>query len=313
MNVKKGFVLIELLVVVGLGGLMVAVLMPSLSRARSQAMDVVCKSQQHNVALAILLYAGTYGDQFPYNDDMPAWQGDRFTNDLTWNLRVGRVPFDQIPENMRDEATPGHEELTRICQEGFQDHHWFDRKQGSFKCPAFYQQVQPLPPLYWPDPVTSATVQDGRGGYLPAGKPTMAGVGCAFSMNGLLSPEVDVKVNDDGTALEYEEPVETVKMPDVRGSTVMAGDCNVRAGGYNLLPQPLYHTSAEHGLDVPAASTDADRIGFAGPWMFQTDAAQGEGKAISFFGHDNGSANLTFADGHVQGYTKLEPAMWKID
>ncbi len=311
MNDRKGFSLIELLAVIVVLIVLVSIFFPSLGKAKDLSTDVVCKSHQHNVALAIVMYAGTYGDQFPFNADMPAWQGEQFTNDLTWNLRVGRVPFDQIPENMRDEATPGHEELTRICQEGFQDHQWFDRKSGSFKCPIFYEEIRPAP-QYWPSPVTSATVQDGNGGYLPAGKPTMAGIGCEFSMNGQLSPTFGMQVSGDGNSLEYTEKVKTIKTTEVGGVTVMAGDAHVRARGGYLLPQAVYPTSAEHGLDVPAAKTDADRIGFAGPWMFQTDSDHGKGVSLDFRGHPGGGANLMFADGHVQGFTKLDPAQWKI-
>ena len=52
----RGFTLIELLVVVAIIALLVAILAPSLQKARAQAKMVVCANNQRNLALAFLLY-----------------------------------------------------------------------------------------------------------------------------------------------------------------------------------------------------------------------------------------------------------------
>ncbi len=326
MERKKGFTLIELLVVIAIIALLVSILMPTLQKAKDLAKDVVCKSQQHNVALAIIMYAGTYGDQFPHNDNVPAWgdpKPDPHTNDLTWNLRVGKVPFNQIPENLRDDvANAGNvEDIIRICLEGYQDHQWYDRKSGSFKCPAYYEQVRPRPPLLWPYPETTATVKAEAGSdsnYLDPGEPTMAGDGCAFSINGQVSKWGTLSVDSDANGAwtykgEGDGFPQTVKTTDVRGATVMAGDCNVRGGGSQLIQQPTYPTSPKYGLDTQQARSKQDRIDFAGPWMFLTMSSHGNGTPIDFYGHPNEGTNLMFADGHVQGYTTIDPAQWKAD
>ncbi len=328
MERRKGFTLIELLVVIAIIALLVSILMPTLQKAKDLAKDVVCKSQQHNVALAIVMYAGTYGDQFPHGDDVPDWMNDDHTNALAWNLRVGRVPLNQIPENLRDDELNGGnvEDIMRICMEGFQDHQWYDRKSGSFKCPAYYEQVRPTPPLLWTFPLTSASVRDGNGSdsHLDAGEPTMAGNGCAFSINGQIYGRGNLVIDKDANdAWTYNPEMENssgpgklpqaVKTTDVRGSTVMAGDCNVRGGGNQLLQWEAYPTSGKYGLHTQKARSTQDRIDFAGPWMFLTMSSHGAGSPIDFYGHPNGGANLMFADGHVQGFTKLDPAQWKID
>ena len=51
------FTLIELLVVVSIIALLVAILLPSLAKAREQAKRTVCQSNLHQVGLAVFAYA----------------------------------------------------------------------------------------------------------------------------------------------------------------------------------------------------------------------------------------------------------------
>lgn len=71
-NRLKGFTLIEILVVVGIIGLLIAIVMPSLNRARIQARRVTCATQLHQVALAMVGYLQSNRDRMPYASDMPS-------------------------------------------------------------------------------------------------------------------------------------------------------------------------------------------------------------------------------------------------
>lgn len=80
MKRTRGFTLIELLVVIAVIAVLMAILMPSLNRAREQAKGVTCLNNQKSMALAYIMYAdendgrvcggfARYGD----TNKVPAW------------------------------------------------------------------------------------------------------------------------------------------------------------------------------------------------------------------------------------------------
>ena len=82
---RKAFTLIELLVVISIISLLISILMPSLSRARSQAKSVHCLAKLREFGNALATYENAHAGALP-----PArWQPDRQQLDPT-DLRIAR-------------------------------------------------------------------------------------------------------------------------------------------------------------------------------------------------------------------------------
>ena len=84
MRGRSAFTLIELLVVIAIIALLVSILMPSLQKAKEMAKDIVCRSNQRSVSLAIVLYAEEHDDQYPYNTG-----GTGDWGALNWAMKAG--------------------------------------------------------------------------------------------------------------------------------------------------------------------------------------------------------------------------------
>src|SRR3954471_369177 len=62
---RRGFTLIELLVVVAIIALLIAILLPSLGRAREQANRTTCQANVGGMSKAMAVYAADNSDQYP--------------------------------------------------------------------------------------------------------------------------------------------------------------------------------------------------------------------------------------------------------
>ncbi len=93
-DIQHGFTLVELLVVIAIIGILGAILLPVLSRAKVSSQIAVCQSNQRELGLATQMYwADNAGNSFPYqsmatNNGMLYWFG--------WiaNGAEGQRPFD---------------------------------------------------------------------------------------------------------------------------------------------------------------------------------------------------------------------------
>jgi prepilin-type N-terminal cleavage/methylation domain-containing protein/prepilin-type processing-associated H-X9-DG protein len=123
---RKGFTLVELLVVISIIAVLVALLLPSLGRARDAARDAVCKSNLRQIGIGLYTYAVENSGKYPYGgihpsslsqyDDLPrSWDvalaelgGNTYAgvpNVTTHGSHPNAVFF--CPANIRETATIG--------------------------------------------------------------------------------------------------------------------------------------------------------------------------------------------------------------
>lgn len=72
---RAGFTLLELLVVIGIVAVLLAILLPTLSRIRESARQVVCSNNLREIGSGLVLYANDSDGWVPR--DFTAWQDDR--------------------------------------------------------------------------------------------------------------------------------------------------------------------------------------------------------------------------------------------
>ncbi|MCU0914956.1 MAG: type II secretion system GspH family protein [Planctomycetes bacterium] len=91
MNRRRAFTLIELLVVISIIALLMAIMMPALSRVREQAREVVCRKHLQQWSLCFVMYTGDYDGRF-----MPGIDEDWATGRYSWIYTL--IPYHNTPE-----------------------------------------------------------------------------------------------------------------------------------------------------------------------------------------------------------------------
>src|SRR5215211_4672710 len=84
MRRRKGFTLVELLVVIGIIAVLIVILLPTLARARSAGRTIACSSNLRQLVLATQMFAQEHGGCLPkaQNNGSNIMKG--------WNTRLGK-------------------------------------------------------------------------------------------------------------------------------------------------------------------------------------------------------------------------------
>ncbi len=107
-SARRGFTLIELMVVISIIGIMLGLLLPAVQEARNMARNLQCKDRLRGLGAAMGLYAGDNYGSFPYYSPEPAASIGLLYPTYADNVKFFYCPWDStLPPTTIDMSLTG--------------------------------------------------------------------------------------------------------------------------------------------------------------------------------------------------------------
>lgn len=148
---RKGFTLIELMIVIAIIAILAAILVPNFVKARAQGQLTSCKSNLKNIGTACEMFAADNNGRYP-----GAAQGGNATNDLTQPPQGGSPYLKQLPQcplnagdpqgNYSYGAVMNPDYYLIVCTNGNHEQAGVMNGQGQNNYPQFDSQIGLMAP-----------------------------------------------------------------------------------------------------------------------------------------------------------------------
>lgn len=105
MKKKNAFTLIELLVVIAIMGILIAILMPAISKALESSRRSTCANNLKGIGTGFLVYASDNQGDLPPGDDLTSIAQAAYNSGVVSNLNIWVCPSDKnvsVAENIDD-------------------------------------------------------------------------------------------------------------------------------------------------------------------------------------------------------------------
>ena len=127
---SAGFTLIELLVVIAIIAILMALLLPSLSRAKAKANQISCLNKMRQLTLAATMYAGDHNDEFPVRRERTnAWPHKLKPYYVNWQILACPSDSFGVVGLVADDSNPNRSYLIN----GFNDFFKVNLSPGDYK------------------------------------------------------------------------------------------------------------------------------------------------------------------------------------
>jgi len=119
MRSKRGFTLVELLVVIAIIAILAALLLPSLSRAKSAAYRTGCANNVKQITCGWFMYAHDNGDRCALNVRTLPTDGLWLNNFMSWNTSTDNTNVALLQNGLLGRYTTGNAETYRCPADRF--------------------------------------------------------------------------------------------------------------------------------------------------------------------------------------------------